>query len=260
MLEIVNLSTAYGGIKALRKATLSVPDRGMIALIGPNGAGKSTLLNTVSGLLRASGGRIIFDGADLAGVPDFQIARRGLVQVPEGRQILGSLTVQENLEVGRLAAGRGATSGGDLDRVYAIFPVLADRRRAPAGVLSGGQQQMLAIGRALMGQPRLLLLDEPSLGLSPLIAKQVFAVLTRLNAEGLAILLVEQNARQALAMTNHAYILEQGRIVHSGPGSELAQDPRIIAHYLGRGASADRTTKAVVTASPTQQGEIDGNS
>ena len=250
MLQISDLCTAYGGIEALRGATLNVPQRGMVALIGPNGAGKSTLLNTVSGLVRARAGRIVFDGADLSGVPDFEIARRGLVQVPEGRQILGSLTVEENLEVGRLALGKRATPVSELDRVYAIFPVLADRRRAPAGVLSGGQQQMLAIGRALMSRPRLLLLDEPSLGLAPLISKQVFAVLARLNAEGLAILLVEQNARQALAMTHHAYVLEQGRIVHSGPSRDLAQDPLIIAHYLGQGARPDRTAHPDLTASP----------
>lgn len=249
MLKITDLSTDYGGIEALKSATLEVPDRGMVALIGPNGAGKSTLLNTLSGLLRLRNGSVVFDGVDLAGLPDFQIARRGLLQVPEGRQILGSLTVLENLEVGRIAAGRAVNSGNDLERVYAMFPVLAERRHETAGVLSGGQQQMLAIGRALMGRPRLLLLDEPSLGLSPLVAKQVFAALAQLNSEGLAILIVEQNARQALAMTNHAYVLEQGRIVHSGPSIKVAQETSIIAHYLGQDAAPEQISESIPTAS-----------
>ncbi|MDQ2106577.1 ABC transporter ATP-binding protein [Azospirillum isscasi] len=230
MLEIQDLVTAYDGIRALRGVTLTVPAGAMVALIGPNGAGKSTLLNSVSGVVTPSSGRIRFDGTDIAGLPAHRVARRGLLQVPEGRQILGPLSVEENLLLGRLAAGTRGTA--DLEEVYALFPILAERRRQEGGSLSGGQQQMLAIGRALMGRPRLLMLDEPSLGLSPLMASQVFAALETLRRSGLTILLVEQNARRALDATGHAYVLEQGRIVHQGPSGDLARDPAVASHYL----------------------------
>ncbi|AWJ93934.1 ABC transporter ATP-binding protein (plasmid) [Azospirillum baldaniorum] len=230
MLEIQDLVTAYDGIRALRGVTLTVPAGAMVALIGPNGAGKSTLLNSVSGVVTPASGRIRFDGAEIAGLPAHRVARRGLLQVPEGRQILGPLSVEENLRLGRLAAGTRGTA--DIDEVYALFPILAERRRQEGGSLSGGQQQMLAIGRALMGRPRLLMLDEPSLGLSPLMAAQVFAALETLRRSGLTILLVEQNARRALDATGHAYVLEQGRIVHQGPSGALARDPAVVRHYL----------------------------
>ncbi len=250
MLAIQSLTTAYGRIEALHGVSLTVGATDMVALIGPNGAGKTTLLNSVSGLVRARSGRVVFDGRDITGVPDYEIARMGLIQVPEGRQILASLSVEENLTLGRMAAGRRAAGAGgaDLDRVYALFPALAERRRGPGGVLSGGQQQMLAIGRALMGRPRLLMLDEPSLGLSPIMAKQVFAALEQLNREGLGILVVEQNARRALSSTRHAYVLEQGCLVHEGPSAALADDPLIIAHYLGRGGEAPGASGPVPTA------------
>ena len=231
MLAVENLEMAYGGIAALRGVSLAVPEGGMVALIGPNGAGKTTLLNVLSGLARASRGTIRFDGVELGRRPAHRVSRAGLIHVPEGRRVLGPLTVEENLDLGRHAAG--PRPPGDLDRIYALFPILAERRRQLAGSLSGGQQQMLAIGRALMGGPRLLALDEPSLGLSPVAAAQVFEALARINAEGLTILLVEQNARRALAATTHAYVIERGVVVREGASRDLADDPEIIAHYLG---------------------------
>ncbi|WP_127088606.1 ABC transporter ATP-binding protein [Aquabacter cavernae] len=234
MLEVTDLATAYDGITALRGVTLRVPTGSMVAIVGPNGAGKSTLLNTISGVLRPHAGTVRFDGADVTRLPAHKVARLGLLQVPEGRQILGPLSVEENLLLGRLARGARAADGtaDDLDAVFSLFPILAERRRQEGGSLSGGQQQMLAIGRALMGRPRLLMLDEPSLGLSPIMARQVFDALATLKARGQTILLVEQNARRALASTDFAYVLEQGRIVQEGPSAALASDPRIISHYL----------------------------
>jgi branched-chain amino acid transport system ATP-binding protein len=233
MLEIVDLAASYSGIEALRGVSASVGAGSMVALIGPNGAGKSTLLNCVSGVVKPVRGRIIFAGEDVVGRPAYAIARSGLLHVPEGRQILGDLTVLENLQLGSTARG-GRAPTHELADVYELFPILGERRQQRAGSLSGGQQQMLAIGRALMGAPRLLLLDEPSLGLSPLLARQVLSALRTLNRAGLTILLVEQNARQALRSTEHAYVLEQGRVVHEGPSAILAQDPQVIAHYLGQ--------------------------
>jgi branched-chain amino acid transport system ATP-binding protein len=221
--------------------SIDVAEGSIVALIGPNGAGKTTLLNAICGSVRPGTGRIRFAGQDITGIPAHRVARLGLLHVPEGRQILGPLSVRENLELGRLALGRRSDAGADqLRRVFAMFPILETRQAQAGGSLSGGEQQMLAIGRALMGRPRLLLLDEPSLGLSPLITGQVFAALRQLNAEGLTILLVEQNARRALAITQHAYVLEQGRIVQSGRSADLADDPGVIAHYLGQGGKADQ--------------------
>ena len=244
MLEISNLTTTYGGIVALRDVSLQVPEGRMVALIGPNGAGKTTLLNTISALLRARSGEVRLEGRSLTGVRGHAVAQMGLLQVPEGRRILGPLSVEENLLLGRLALGkRIRTSGDDLERVYSLFPILREKRAQTGESLSGGQQQMLAIGRALMGQPRVLLLDEPSLGLAPLVVTQVFDALAALNREGLTILLVEQNARRALATAQYAYVLEQGRIVQHGPCEVLAGDPMIEAHYLG-----------TAPASPTMSG------
>ena len=203
MLQVTGLTAGYSGIKALRGAALSVSEGEFIALIGPNGAGKSTLLNCLSGVVRPTGGSIRFQDQELLGVAPWHIARRGLLQVPEGRQILPNLTVRENLTLGATALS-GRTPTYTLERINNLFPILAERREQRAGSLSGGQQQMLAIGRALMGAPRLLLLDEPSLGLAPVIVTQVFEALRALNAEGLTILLVEQNARQALLATDRA--------------------------------------------------------
>jgi branched-chain amino acid transport system ATP-binding protein len=238
VLAIADLRASYSGIQALRGVSLTVNEGEMVALIGPNGAGKSTLLNCVSGIVPPAGGSIRFDGEELGGKAPWRISRRGLLQVPEGRQVLPEMTVLENLQLGATAlADRKATYA--LDRVCALFPILAERRVQLAGSLSGGEQQMLAIGRALMGAPRLLLLDEPSLGLAPLIVRQVFDALKALNADGLTILLVEQNARQALDATDRAYVIEQGRVVHEGPSETLSNDPDVIAHYLGQVTTSD---------------------
>ncbi len=238
MLTVAGISAGYSGIQALRSASLTVHDGEFVALIGPNGAGKSTLLNCLSGVVRPSAGSIRFQGRELVGVAPWNVSRKGLLQVPEGRQILPNLSVRENLELGATALS-GRTPTHTLDQIHALFPILAERREQRAGSLSGGQQQMLAIGRALMGAPRLLLLDEPSLGLAPVIVIQVFEALKALNAQGLTILLVEQNARQALMATHRAYVIEQGRIVHEGRSDDLASDPVIVSHYLGQGARAD---------------------
>ena len=232
MLQVTGLTAGYSGIKALRGAALSVSEGEFIALIGPNGAGKSTLLNCLSGVVRPTGGSIRFQDQELLGVAPWHIARRGLLQVPEGRQILPNLTVRENLTLGATALS-GRTPTYTLERINNLFPILAERREQRAGSLSGGQQQMLAIGRALMGAPKLLLLDEPSLGLAPVIVTQVFEALRALNAEGLTILLVEQNARQALLATDRAYVIERGCVVHEGLSADLAADPAIVSHYLG---------------------------
>jgi branched-chain amino acid transport system ATP-binding protein len=214
--------------------SLSVAEGEMVAIIGANGAGKSTLLNCLSAIVPAGSGRILFDGQDITGWSAHQVARAGLLQVPEGRQVLADMTVRENLQLGALARGPRAAFY-ELDKVLALFPILAERMAQLAGTLSGGQQQMLAVGRALMGSPRVLLLDEPSLGLSPLLTQQVFQALTQLHSEGLTIVLVEQNAHRALASTQRAYVLERGAIVQQGASSVLQNDPAIIEHYLGSG-------------------------
>lgn len=232
MLEVSQLRASYRGIEALRGINLRVAEGEMIAIIGANGAGKSTLLNCLSGVVRASGGHILFDGSDITQRPPHLVSRAGLLQVPEGRQVLAEMSVHENLLLGLLARGPRAARY-DLERVLVLFPILRERLQQLAGTLSGGQQQMLAIGRALMGSPRVLLLDEPSLGLSPLITQQVFAVLATLHQEGLTIVLVEQNARRALAATQRTYVLDRGSIVLQGESKTLAGDEQVIAHYLG---------------------------
>lgn len=237
MLEIKDLHAGYSGNEVLHGVSINVAKGDMVAIIGPNGAGKSTMLNCISGILGTTGGSIKLEGREITGEAAFKISRAGLLQVPEGRQILGELTVLENLQLG-VTALHGRKPTHDLRRIYSLFPILEERNQQRAGSLSGGQQQMLAIGRALMGGPRLLLLDEPSLGLSPLLSKQVLSALRELNREGLTILLVEQNARAALRATKHAFVMEQGRIVHQGPSEELARDPDVIAHYLGQAGKA----------------------
>ena len=232
MLKITNLSASYSGISALHGVSLDVDTGEMIALIGANGAGKSTLLNCISGIVPAAAGSAAFKGADLRGKRPAAIARLGLLQVPEGRQILGDLSVQENLQLGELALG-GRSATWSYDKVVDLFPVLGKRQEQRAGSLSGGEQQMHAIGRALMGAPEMLLLDEPSLGLAPIIVDQVFAVLKQLNEAGLTILLVEQNARRALGVASRAYILERGKVVREGSAAEIAADPQVVSYYLG---------------------------
>ena len=233
MLEVADLHASYSGIQALRGISLRVSKGEMVALIGPNGAGKSTLLNCISGIVPVAGGSIRFEGEDIANRSPWSISRCGLLQVPEGRQILGEMSVLENLQIGANALSNRPASYS-LERVFALFPVLAERRNQPAGSLSGGQQQMLAVGRALMGAPRLLLLDEPSLGLAPVVTKQLFHTFKALNADALSIVLVEQNARLALEVTNRAYVIEQGRIVHEGESAALAENPDIAALYFGQ--------------------------
>ena len=232
MLEISSLRAGYGAIEVLRGVDLAVGAGEIVALLGSNGAGKSTLNNNVSGLYRPFGGTIKFDGQDIAGVPSMRIVDAGLVQVPEGRRVFPNLSVRENLELGSYRRGRAARAK-NFERVLAIFPRLNERLSQFAGTLSGGEQQMLAIGRGLMSEPRLLILDEPSLGLSPLLVEEMFALIGRLNKDGLAILLVEQNVVQSLAIAHRAYVLENGRITLSGKAADLAQDPELRKSYLG---------------------------
>ena len=237
ILKVEDITASYAGIEALRGVSLHIEQGEMVALIGANGAGKSTLLNCLSGTVRTRRGTITFDGQIISGLKPHKVSRRGLLQVPEGRQILVDLTVEENLLLGALARGsRPATH--QVSDVFSLFPILEERRNQRGGTLSGGQQQMLAIGRALMGGPKLLLLDEPSLGLSPLITDQVFDALQELNRNGLTILLVEQNAHRALQATSRAYLLEHGKMVYDGRSADLANDEKVIAHYLGHLPSA----------------------
>jgi branched-chain amino acid transport system ATP-binding protein len=232
VLVVEDLTLAYGRVQAVRRVSLEVRKGEMVALIGSNGAGKSSLLNGLSGIVRPRSGAVRIGNRDVAGLSAHQIARLGLIQVPEGRRILGQQTVLENLLLGRLALGkRGETH--TLEDVYRIFPLLEERKRQRAGSLSGGQQQMLAIGRALMGSPEVLLLDEPSLGLAPIITDQVFAALRILNEAGLTILLVEQNARRALTSSQRAYIIERGQIAIHGDSNDLIHDKRVIDSYFG---------------------------
>jgi len=232
MLRIENLVVSYDGIKALKGVSLAVAAGEMVAVIGPNGAGKSTLLNSASGVVVPSSGRVWLDGRDITGTPAYAVARTGLLQVPEGRQILSDLTVDDNLRLGELARGK-RTSPFDRAGVLRLFPKLEERLWQRAGTLSGGEQQMLAIGRALMGGPKILLLDEPSLGLSPLMTNVVFSALCELNAQGLSILLVEQNAHRALEVSQRAYVLDKGVVAYQGDSRSLASDDRVVAHYLG---------------------------
>jgi branched-chain amino acid transport system ATP-binding protein len=237
MLEIRELQVRYSGIQALRGVSLTVNDGEVVALIGPNGAGKSTLVNAVSGIVPAASGSILLDNVELTSMKPWDISGLGVLQVPEGRQVFPELTVLENLQLG-LTALRSRPSETKLDHVYDLFPILKERSAQFAGSLSGGQQQMLAIGRALMGAPKVLLLDEPSLGLAPVIISQVFAALRTLKSRGMTILLIEQNAHLALELSDRAYILDQGRIVQSGASKALAEDDAVVSHYLGVMADA----------------------
>ena len=232
MLEIKSLRAGYGAVEILRGVDLAVGAGEIVALLGSNGAGKSTLNNNVCGLFRPFGGAIRFDGKDVAGATSMRIVEAGLIQVPEGRRVFPNLSVRDNLELGSYRRGR-PNRARNLDRVAAVFPRLKERWSQHAGTLSGGEQQMLAIGRGLMGEPRLLILDEPSLGLSPLLVEEMFALIGRLNAEGLSILLVEQNVVQSLAIAHRAYVLENGRIALSGTAGELAENPELRRTYLG---------------------------
>lgn len=235
MLELRGLVVRYGGITALREVDLRVDQGEIVCLVGANGAGKSTLLLAVSGMVRPSAGRIIFEGQDIAGHKASRLPRRGLILVPEGRRVFANLSVSENLTLGGYVYPRDARQRQDLDEVLEMFPRLAERLSQKAGTLSGGEQQMLALGRALMGRPRLLMMDEPSLGLSPLLVAEVFQTIRRIRERGVTILLIEQNASAALAVADRGYVLEVGKMVLSGTGRELAADSRVQRAYLGMG-------------------------
>ena len=231
MLELENISASYGKVRALERVSLSVPQGEVVCLLGANGAGKTTTLNCISGVVPLSGGRIRFEGEIVSGLSIDQIVARGIVQVPEGREIFPELSVLDNLLLGAWLHRRGP--GDQLERVYDYFPRLKERAQQHGGTLSGGEQQMLMIGRALMARPKLLLLDEPSLGLSPILIEQVFAIVARIHADGIPILLVEQNARVALSVSNAGHVLENGEIRLSGKAADLAGDPEVRAAYLG---------------------------
>ncbi|MHB0885775.1 MAG: ABC transporter ATP-binding protein [Bacillota bacterium] len=231
MLEVKDLHVAYGRIEALHDISLSVPGGQIISVIGSNGAGKTTLLNTISGLIKPRSGQVTLDGRPLPAAAHQTVAA-GIVQVPEGRKVFSSLTVDENLTMGAYLSRR-ADAARTRQEVYTMFPILKQRAGQAAGTLSGGEQQMLAIGRGLMSLPKVMLLDEPSLGLAPKIVKQVFDLIQEINRRGVTIVLVEQNARKALAVADHAYVLENGHIVLEGSGAELASNPRVEAAYLG---------------------------
>jgi branched-chain amino acid transport system ATP-binding protein len=234
VLTVTDLHVSYGAINALSGISFTVPPAAIVTLIGGNGAGKTTTLHTLSGLLRPTRGQITFAGRDIAALPPHEIVALGLCQVPEGRLVFPELTVQENLSLGAYLRRDRAEIAATRDHVFQLFPRLAERRAQSAGTLSGGEQQMLAIGRALMSAPKFLLLDEPSLGLAPKLVETIFERIVAINRErGLPILLVEQNARLALAVSRHAYVLETGRIVMDGPSAEIATDPRLKAAYLG---------------------------
>jgi branched-chain amino acid transport system ATP-binding protein len=232
-LEIAGLTISYGRTAAVKGIDLSVPQGQVVCLIGANGAGKTSTLRAVSGLLKPRAGTIRFDGTDIAGRRAHRIAAMGLLQVPEGRQIFADLTVDENLTLGAWLVSGSAEIADRRDRVLTRFPRLRERRRQLAGSMSGGEQQMLALGRALMGAPRLLLLDEPSMGLAPLFVEEIFAIIGDLRGEGTTILLVEQNASAALEVADYAYVLETGRIVLHGPAAMVANDPAVVRAYLG---------------------------
>jgi branched-chain amino acid transport system ATP-binding protein len=233
MLELKGVSTRYGAINAICEVSFAVEKGGLATLIGANGAGKSTTLRSIMGLAQPHAGEVLFEGEKLNRMPTHKIAALGIALVPEGRAVFANLTVRENLELGGYLRRDGAKLKRDLDHVYSLFPRLKERLAQMAGTLSGGEQQMLAIGRALMAQPRLLLLDEPSLGLAPLVVQSIFDAIARINADGTTVLLVEQNANLALARSKHAYVIETGRITMRGPSAELALDPRVKEAYLG---------------------------
>ena len=233
LLEVRNLHASYGDAPALWDATLDVAAGQIVAVVGPNGAGKSTLINTIAGILRARKGEIRIDGADIAKIQSHRVCEHGIAIVPEGRRLFTHMSVLENLELGSWRADARALREGSLEKVLSLFPILKERRHQIAGSMSGGQQQMVAIGRALMARPRLLLMDEPSLGLSPAVVDDMFRIIRTINERGVAVLLVEQNIHKALEMAHHAYVIEQGRIVASGKPDTLLSNPRIREAYLG---------------------------
>ena len=233
ILSINGLNLFYGDAQALDDVSLEVDAGDIVAVVGSNGAGKSSLIRTIAGIEKPRSGSIVYKGVDITGWPSHRICNLGVGQVAEGRQIFAGLTVRENLEVGAYLERGRRKSAETMERVFAMFPILLERAEQQAGTLSGGEQQMLAIGRCLLGQPELIMFDEPSLGLAPTIVQEVFGIVERLNADGTPIILVEQNVAVSLKMANRAYVLENGRIVLSGPGEDLLQDDRVREAYLG---------------------------
>jgi len=233
LLSIEQLQVAYGGIRAVKGIDLKVEPGELVCLIGANGAGKTTTLRAITGMVHAASGAVRYDGTDISRMKPHQIARRGLAMVPEGRGVFAQLTIEENLAMGAYARNDAAAVAADVDRSFTLFPRLKERRKQTAGTLSGGEQQMLAIARALMSRPRLLLLDEPSMGLAPLMVEKIFDVIRTIASEGVTLLLVEQNARLALEVSHRAYVLEGGLVTLSGEGKTLLHDPRIREAYLG---------------------------
>ncbi|GAA4287940.1 ABC transporter ATP-binding protein [Georgenia daeguensis] len=232
-LELRDVDLFYGRVKALRQLTLEVREKEIVALLGNNGAGKTSTLSMISGLFRAHTGTVTWRGRDISRAKPWDLVRDGLIQVPEGRRIFSTMTVHENLQLGGYQTGDQRALAGRIDEVYQMLPRLAERRAQQGGTLSGGEQQMLAIGRAYVGKPQLLLLDEPSMGLAPLVVKQVMELIKQINDGGTTVLLVEQNARAALRIADRAYVIETGRVSLSGPAAELAKDKAIIEAYMG---------------------------
>lgn len=233
LLQVEGLNVYYGAIHAIKDISFRVNEGEIVTLIGANGAGKTTTLQSISGLLPIKSGKIQFEGSDLVHVPAHKVVGRGIAQSPEGRRIFTKMTVEENLRMGAYLQSEEAVVKADFERVYALFPRLEERREQIAGTLSGGEQQMLAIGRALMSRPKMLMLDEPSMGLAPLIVEQIFSIIRRLHEAGTTILLVEQNAQAALSVADRCYVMETGRIVMEGSGEELLNAPEIKKAYLG---------------------------
>ena len=233
-LEIRDLCVSYGGIRALKGVSLSVDEGQIVTLIGANGAGKSTTLRAISGLQKVQSGSILYGGEELTGLPAKEIVQRGIIHVPEGRRVFPDMTVAENLKIGAFLRMDKAAIAQDLDYVYSLFPRLKERSWQLAGTLSGGEQQMLAVGRALMSRPKVLMMDEPSLGLAPLIVKDIFSIIRRVNQDGITVLLIEQNANAALRIADYGYVLETGTIALSGTGEELLKNESIREAYLGK--------------------------
>lgn len=234
ILEIHDLKVSYGGIEAVKGVTLTVPERKIVTLIGANGAGKSTTLRAISGLQKPQSGSILYGGEELVGLPAKEIVRRGIIHVPEGRHVFPDMTVAENLKIGAFLRKDKDGIASDMDYVYSLFPRLKERSWQPAGTLSGGEQQMLAVGRALMSRPKVLMMDEPSLGLAPLIVKDIFSIIRRVNADGITVLLIEQNANAALRIADYGYVLETGVIALTGTGEELLRNESVREAYLGK--------------------------
>jgi branched-chain amino acid transport system ATP-binding protein len=233
LLEVSDIRARYGAIEALKGVSLTVEEGEVVTLIGSNGAGKSTTLRSISGLTPASAGSVMFDGEDITRVPAHEIVVRGIALSPEGRHCFSRMTVRENLELGAHRRAKGPEIGQDLDRVFTLFPRLQERERQKAGTMSGGEQQMLAIGRALMARPRLLMLDEPSMGIAPILVARIYETIGEINKSGVAILLVEQNANYALDVSRRGYVLETGRVVLLGDSAKLRDDPEVQRAYLG---------------------------